>query len=435
MLEQMGVMYVTAQKIDKEVRSNFLVWRIFMNEFLNVRRYLKTANILIIIITLIIISTTLTFAYYRAKYTESAHGDTNNGVNRSSLSFFGYSIGNCAHCHEQHSMIGGQEPTPTGGPDEYLLFYPNNPSSQNDNFCFQCHKSGSTIQSVTNYTYSTNFGGGTQTFTNIYDAFNPATGSTPSSHNLSDVLSHAISRSGGFTSDNNACVVCHDPHIAQRQYPVTSSGRGGVYTSIRRLYDYQNNPGNLWGDEDSTSGLNERMRDYTNNYQAPCYRTGTWPCPDAVNGPFEPANNNISDGSNLPNYRNFCLNNCHRRSNVTSTERGRNLIQVDWSSSGDEHGVADTGGSIGSCLNPYVNCDNSGVNFVLSCTDCHEPHGSQNEWLLRTTVNGTNVSVPGANQWLNFCSACHTISQHTAPWNSSTDCNSNGICHQHGQFF
>lgn len=43
-------------------------------------------------------------------YLDSAHANTSYGVNRSGLSSFGYSIGNCAHCHEQHASIGGSEP-------------------------------------------------------------------------------------------------------------------------------------------------------------------------------------------------------------------------------------------------------------------------------------------------------------------------------------
>src|SRR4030043_740937 len=52
-------------------------------------------------------------------YTISAHGNTSYGVNRTGLSSFNYSIGNCAHCHEQHASIAGQTITPSG----YELFF------------------------------------------------------------------------------------------------------------------------------------------------------------------------------------------------------------------------------------------------------------------------------------------------------------------------
>src|SRR4030042_3322468 len=103
----------------------------------------------------------LALGYYKAKYTESAHGNNPSGagVNRSATSIetgFGYSKGNCTHCHEQHASIGGGEPSPTGGPDQFSLFAPMNATSQTTNFCFQCHKGIGSVQYgfLTNHTYS-----------------------------------------------------------------------------------------------------------------------------------------------------------------------------------------------------------------------------------------------------------------------------------------
>jgi hypothetical protein len=376
------------------------------------------------------------YGYYSAKYTESAHGNSPSGVgvNREGLNTpvnFGYSKGNCAHCHEQHASIGGQEPAPSGdAPNNYLLFAEPNVTSQNNNFCFQCHNnSTSSVQvggvGITNNTYSKNFGGGTQTLKTIYDAFNP-TGDTPSSHNLSDILSHAVKRNIGFSNNNNnACVVCHNPHTAQENYPVVLSGKGGVKTAIRRPFDYATRNTNLWGDEDAaTSGYNERMRDYDSRYQAPYYKGGT---------NYEPANNSTYDGSNLPNFVNFCTSQCHARNDVYSSTLSRNLIQIDWSNTGDQHGRVHDDSGLGYTVAPYVS---TVTNYVLSCTDCHEPHGSTNEWLLRNCVNGKdNIKVLGPYQWLDFCTACHIVSQHYSPWDSTTNCNQSGVCHQHGSLF
>lgn len=298
-----------------------------------------------------------------------------------------------------------------------------NPASQTDNFCFQCHKGDGSVQDggITNHTYSTNFGGGTAIFTTIYDAFNPPAGG--SSHQLRSVKEHAkkVGSGLGYTSDTNACVVCHDVHVAQRNYPVTDSGMGGVYTAVRLPAHYAYHPPNLWGDEDATSGENERMKDYVpNNYQAPYYKNN----PHDPNR-FEPANNNYADGRNLPNYKNFCLNGCHYRNDVYSIERGANLTRVDWANHyhGEKHQGGDSGGASKA---PY---SNHNFNYVLSCTDCHEPHGSENEWLLRTCVNGVNnISVPGPGRYWYFCQACHTLNQHGAPWNDSYVCSG---CHNH----
>jgi hypothetical protein len=290
-----------------------------------------------------------------------------------------------------------------------MLFAPNdNPASQTDNFCFQCHEGTGSVQDggITNNTYSTNFGGGTATFTTIYDAFNPATGATPSSHNLVDVLNHAVGRSIGFTIDTNPCLVCHDQHLAQQNFPVMASGLGGVKTAIRRPLDYANPPTNLWGDE---SGTNELMSDYTNKYQAPYYGNPG----DPILGPFEPADDSTFDGSNLPNFYNFCMSQCHSRTDVYSTERGGNLTKIDWSTTGDQHGKNHEAefGRMGYTIAPYDDLDK---NYVLACTDCHEPHGSENEYLLRTCVNGkdniTVLTIEEVNgNWWDFCTACHVL--------------------------
>ena len=92
-------------------------------------------------------------------YTDSAHGDSSIGVLRNSLSTppEDYAQGNCAHCHEQHSSIGGSEPAPysPAGPDVFLLFS-DNYIDQTTCFCFDCHKGVGSHQNppFNNYNYS-----------------------------------------------------------------------------------------------------------------------------------------------------------------------------------------------------------------------------------------------------------------------------------------
>jgi hypothetical protein len=325
-----------------------------------------------------------------ANYGDAAHGDNSIGVNRSGTT---YDIGDCTHCHDTFDDT-------FCGVNDYMLFYPNNPASQTDNFCFQCHSNSTDsvqVGGITNNTYSANFGGGTPTFTTIYDAFNPTTGATPSSHNLSDILD-LVAGYHDFTSQTNACLACHNQHLAQQNYPVTESLLGGVLTAIRRPVDNDTAPGNLWGDE---SG--ELMSDYWNGhagrYQQPYFV-------DEFSTKFEPSGTSVvTDGSDLPDYVTFCLG-CHVHP-VPSTERGYDLVSIAWGASGDQHGSRHEDGGMGDTLPPY---GNSSRNYVLSCTDCHEPHGSENEWLLRTTVNGKdNISIPptGLGKWYDFCTACH----------------------------
>jgi len=109
----MGVMFV----IQRKIKFSFLLCFIAL------------------VLILILIKNTLS-----GPYTDSAHGNTSYGVNRSGLSSFNYSIGNCAHCHEQHASIGGSEPEPAGGaPSKYTLFIGIG-QNQSNRFCYACHR-------------------------------------------------------------------------------------------------------------------------------------------------------------------------------------------------------------------------------------------------------------------------------------------------------
>jgi len=363
-------------------------------------QYLPTIILIVVGVLVWVFMASDAIAWYPATYAGSAHGNNSEGVNRSNVVTDpdhpdAYNIGECAHCHDTFDdSICGVNPL--------MLFEVNNPDSQTDNFCFQCHKVDGSVQEreggITNYSYSKNFGGGTATFTTIYDAFNPTTGDTPSSHQLSDIQNY-IAGKAGFSTDVNPCIACHNHHTAQQNYPVTANDVGGVKTAIRRPTDHENMPANLWGDE-GPSGYEitkDLLQLYGYSYQAPYYGSN----PSST---YEPAGNATSDGSNLPNFITFCID-CHGHADVYSDERGGLLRKIDWANA--VHGSLHKGGpSPYARIAPYADSD---FNYVLVCTDCHEPHGSQNEWLLRTTINGkNNISVTVDGEWSEVCNACHT---------------------------
>ena len=348
---------------------------------------------------------------------DSAHGNSLEGVDRLGA---GHDIGDCAHCHDTFDdSICGVKPL--------MLFKVDNPDSQTNNLCFECHKSDGTAQQVINEDYGATFGGGTPMFTSIYDAFNP-TGTYASSHGLATVKSWVRNRGTWepdtwITDDTNACLMCHDPHFSQKNFPVEASGYGGVKTAIRRadkvkkLGSGQDDTHMLWGDESVAAGnvkeiLSERWTSY--DYQAPLRGdSGYEPGPE---------DSSVHDGSNLVDFVWFCGYQCHRKSSVPGVQQVNWSVATDtaWGGTPSAHGkLAGNGGGFGVLKPPYGNGydsdDRLARGFMLSCTDCHEPHGSTNHALLRTTVNGVSglsSGGPGSgpnSRWTYFCEACHEI--------------------------
>jgi hypothetical protein len=315
---------------------------------------------------------------------------------------------------------------------------------------------------VENKNYGSTFGGGTaggntENPTNIKAAFNyglPNQASTTgSSHNLHKMRTWLINGGAWLTTDNNACLACHDHHLAQQNRKADPHPSfGGVKTAVRRIIDGGSNTANQWGDEPAITSLNNEMiSDYLNNYyQAPYYGDIS---ADNWEVSYEPAGDGTSDGSNLPNFNYFCLD-CHKYSVPSSKTDadpdwlgGRALRAINWGINGDAHGgraqspdedLSCTPPVYGSLKPPY---DDADKNYVLACTDCHEPHGSRNVFLLRTHVNGKDLSAYAPIEALTpmesegfyeFCTACHEINFACGPhWQNpySWGC---AYCHAHG---
>ena len=394
----------------KELNIIFRIMRYDMKE-----TQFKKRNMLFILITALSFLLSIGPAADAAnEYTNSAHGDSTYGVNRSGTIGFptDYPAGFCAHCHEQHASIGGSEPNPTGGPSDYSLFYTNH-TSQTDNFCYQCHTDSGSYQygGLVNRNYSYRAGGWTDianTTNDILEAFSSA-----SSHNLDDISTEITGR-WNYTSDSNPCNACHNPHAAQGD-PVgagssaKSSTTRGWPVSRPSLHSTDNNSWGLWGDN-----AGEKMSDYTSGYQSP-YRYDSTTI-------YEPDGSTTQDGSNLADFNTFCTD-CHNTTYtaINSTALGRNLKAINWvttggESGGDKHGKNGATGGI-NISSPFSGAS-SGL-YVLSCTDCHEPHGSPNVVLIRKEVNGgllsgsvTTIAQPpsnNSNKELGYlCRQCHT---------------------------
>jgi cytochrome c553 len=363
---------------------------------------------------------------YAGPYTSSAHGDSAYGVSRRGTSQYGK--GHCAHCHEQHASIDGNEPEPVDGePSKWCLFANNfntsaisNPYWQRDNLCFFCHYSGAGSlqnQAFNNYSYSYTFGGAVSLTSpdNIFDAFY-----SPSYHNLKDIYDFITGARGShinfadFPADSNPCSGCHNAHIAKRNkaYPGNPS-----YTAISRPSQHAG----LWGDDPA-----ERMSSvtYGTNYQPPYYRGLTNLEPDGA------SSDRAIQAAKTPDYVTFCTD-CHNATNtIESTTLGRTVRKIDWSSSGDAHGQRARSPECRDKTIVKPPYDNAINNYALACTDCHEPHGSGNySYLIREGVNGGITAVTGNTYtaWKTLCQRCHYKDHHHDQ--SCINCHYHGATH------
>ena len=318
-------------------------------------------------------------------YTDSAHGSSSAGVERNDAALADYSQGNCAHCHEQHASIDGAEPAPLSGSNAasaFVLFADNfntgattGAYQQDDNFCFYCHTNIASLQTggIDNKDYAATFAGyTTNSPLGIFEAFNQH-----SYHNLYDIWNFAKDNfSGYFKTTSNPCTGCHNPHIARRN---KADVQDTSFTAISKPSDHAN----LWGND-----VVEKMAAASsNNYMAP-YNYNS-----AI--AYEPGAAAVHDGSLTPDYNAFCTD-CHNTTNtISSTTLGRNLLKISWyteggdtAAAGDKHGKNSATGS-SERLSPY----GASNGWVLSCLDCHEPHGSPSSFLVRREINGTALTA------------------------------------------
>ncbi len=351
-------------------------------------------------------------------YLDSAHANAVYGVSRQSVAAL-YPKGHCGHCHEQHASIGGAEPDPVGGAERYALFstsYVN----LNDSFCLKCHTdlNAQQLGGVVNRSYSFRAGGwSTDLLNDIQEAFtNPP---SISSHYLDDVRTFIASK-WNYTADSNPCSACHNVHMLQGDPPnaingLKTAGSRGWPASRPAMHDKNTAAWGLWGDNTAA----ERMNIYApGGYQAP-YRYNSTTA-------YEPdGSGTIQDGSNLADYATLCSD-CHNNTNIIySTPLGRNLYRFDWSFEMHGRGSAQNTYPTSPELKlPYT--DARLGSYVLACTDCHEPHGSPNNFLIRKIVNGGIVTVtqngaglypysppwPASQQkpgreWMGLCERCH----------------------------
>jgi predicted CXXCH cytochrome family protein len=310
-----------------------------------------------------------------------------------------------------------------------------------DQLCYQCHTEGR----IVNHALSNNRSGGFFVADDIEEAF-----SKSHNHNLGTT----------FTIDGDTftlqCTTCHNPHAVTGQYWWAESN----LTPITRpdFTDPVNNPramgSAVWGDAPG-----EKMDDFAAMATgtgglyfnlAHGYVLGATGLQADQPAVYQPRKDDSGynfefDGDVLPDYTTLCLD-CH------SYRMSDGVPPVNWGQGiactgnsvdppnqrvtcGTPHGLASantssyisdegTAGFWGTSGNPDVMFDmayvtrgrhnghfmrwpydsadrGAGINFVMSCTDCHESHGSNGGGMMRAGLNGD-----GGN-WNSFCNTCH----------------------------
>ena len=333
-------------------------------------------------------------------YLDCAHGNGGYGANRSAIDgkYADFATGNCAHCHETHASIEGAEPAPANGPAAHTLFAASfnsnrtqGPYLETDDFCFYCHSDAGA--QVINQDYSANFGGGIGVTgpQSIMEAFNQA-----SYHNLYDIwnfLSNDSTYATWFAQHGNPCSACHDSHLAKRNWDSAQTG-----FPLLSAISKPGVSGSLWGETELMSA-----GQYLSGYEAPFS--------DQSASTREPAGIGYADGGNTPDYVGFCTT-CHNQdTTLASTTLARDLKKINWENTGlyqDKHGLLARDGNI-HLREPYATAAATKTNFVLSCLDCHESHGSANIMLLRRRINGEDLEgvVSSTDAMSYVCKRCH----------------------------
>ncbi len=279
-----------------------------------------------------------------------------------------------------------------------------------EQLCFNCHTDGR----VQNYAIS-----GSDVADDIEEAF---------AH--SAIHDFGANFTVGANTYSLDCTSCHNPHVVTGQY-----WEADIHVSPVTLPDLTADPATnpramgttLWG-----AAAGQKMDDFGGTYRTP--------------------KNDLFSGAQLPDYATFCLE-CH-------AQPGSAPFGIDWI--GRPHGLqsANSPNGYGVCPNwygcgkaagwdgddcisdqitcwptitrgkgdqlfsraPYDHDERvAGANFTLSCTDCHEAHGSSVSSMIRSNPNGGT----GTEIWNTMCNNCH---YYYSDWHAGMSCGT-ASCH------
>ena len=315
-------------------------------------------------------------------YTNSAHGNSTSGVDRSSIdSKYGtYSNGNCAHCHEAHASLGGAEPAPDtdtseyghAGPDKDLLF------SEEEGVCETCHDfNGPATDDIKTQIDKDNTEGS--------PFYAHPTDDYSGRHEVSETTTTNMDPAdyADGTSRHAECVDCHNPHAAGSTVHATETN---TVSSTSPLY--------------KVCGIG-----VTN--------AGEWTVPTYTE---------IPTSTGISYEYELCFK-CH--SSWTTQPSGQTNIALHFNTNNSSyHSVEGTGKASG-----YGNYETPwDANSLMYCSDCHGseissdpagPHGSTIEHILKGNYN-RDTGKSGLDTSDHLCFDCHDYQTYKADGNIST---------------
>lgn len=334
----------------------------------------------------------------------------------------------CTACHDST----GQHIDAIGSSSRLKEGYQNDQSNSN---CVNCHKAGGSAMSSPDWFISSaayeSSAHADKLCTDCHDVHGSTGVYTGMTRADKQALCSECHTNGGhpgvgsvsFTHSGKSytlqCVSCHNVHLVTGTYAQADQDKSPVTK-------FSNNT-NVWGDETS-----EKMSSY------------------AGSGTYRTPNGESFTGDQLPDYASFCTD-CHSQpgdppfgidwSNDPHGKNAANMpnsygVAPNWYSSGKAEGWDndDCIGSQSQCW-PVISRGKgdqlwsrsaynheeriTGANFTLSCTDCHNGHGTGT--LGRANVNGGSFT----SNWNSMCNNCH---YYYSDWHAGMSCG-NASCH------
>lgn len=300
-------------------------------------------------------------------YTSSAHGNSSTGVSRKGLNDVttrNYATGNCAHCHEQHASLKNGEPTPNGGPDNYLQ------AATEQDLCLYCHNANATSY---NQSSGTPDDIETAVTTKTYK-HDPTISDT--AHNNNETLTDIKN------NKHVECTDCHNPHTADKT--VHSQGLPA---------------GNIIGTDSPLTGATGAAQGYSG-------ASTNW---------SQPSQGSYSLQTAVKEYQ-ICFK-CHSGSVGDPAVWSGTAGSGEWTdvalefnpNNQSSHPVisplpaSDPGANGSSRLTAAQLINGWSPGDTMYCSDCHEgdtaagPHGSQYKWMLAGTYKAWPFIAAASN--------------------------------------